>query len=86
MSFCFMMFNQLLFFLTKAESSWLLLAVHLISLTNSSKTSDRGALSRAKKNYETHHPPYGTFLQREATRMTLTKEKNLVYNLNEFIS
>ena len=30
-------------------------------------------LSRAKNNYETHHPPYGTFLQREATRMTLTK-------------
>ena len=25
-----------------------------------------------KPNYETHHPPYGTFRQREATRMTLT--------------
>ncbi len=25
-----------------------------------------------KNNYETHHPPYGTFLQWEATRMTLT--------------
>jgi hypothetical protein len=24
-----------------------------------------------KPNYETHHPPYGTFRQREATRMTL---------------
>jgi hypothetical protein len=24
-----------------------------------------------KPNYETHHPPYGTFVQREATRMTL---------------
>jgi hypothetical protein len=29
--------------------------------------------NRQKPNYETHHPPYGTFVQREATRMTLMK-------------
>jgi hypothetical protein len=36
-------------------------AVHLISLRNSSETSDRGVLSQPKRNHETHHSPYGTF-------------------------
>ena len=36
-------------------------AVHLISLRNSSETSDRGVLSKPKGNHETHHPTYGTF-------------------------
>jgi hypothetical protein len=34
--------------------------VHLISLRNSSKTSERGALSMPKRNHETHYPPNGT--------------------------
>ncbi len=47
---------------------------HLICLTESSAKADRGALSMAKSDHETHHPLMELSIQREAsqaTRMTL---------------
>ena len=35
-----------------------------------------------KPNYETHHPPYGTFRQQEATRMTLPESLLNVIRIN----
>jgi hypothetical protein len=42
-------------------------AVHLISLTFSTATFDRGALSMPKPAYKTHHPLMELSTQREAT-------------------
>ena len=54
-------------------------AVHLISLTFSTATFDRGALSMPKPAYKTHHPLMELSTQREATPTSINVENYVFF-------
>ncbi len=54
-------------------------AIHLISLTFSTATFDRGALSMPKPAYKTHHPLMELSTQREATTTSMNLENYVFF-------